>query len=117
MTDLTEPHIVCHLHTQQCQYCNASQTYSHVYLCETIGRAKKLKPLASPMEAIHLPAILTEMPKKLVPYCHLCLSGRPMLSAEAHSQWQATMKRKAIQTASSPTPVTSPRTATIDDLE
>jgi len=114
--DLTEPHIVCHLNEQRCMYCNASQQYSHVYLCETIGRVKKLKPLTSPSEAAHLPAILTEMPAKQVPFCHLCLAGRPMLSAEAHTRWQQTIARKRIE-ATGNAPAPAKFSATIDDLD
>jgi hypothetical protein len=115
--DLTEPHIVCHLHTQRCMYCNASQLYSHVYVCETVGRVKKLKPLGSPAEAAYLPAILTEMPLKTVPYCHLCLAGRPMLSAEAHSRWQQTLARKKIEARGETATPSAKPTATIDDLD
>lgn len=115
MTDLTEPHIVCHLHTQRCSYCNAEQRYSHVYLCETLNRAKKLKPLASPSEAAHLPASLIEMPPKAVPFCHLCLSGRPVRDAEAHTLWQQTLARKRLEHGPAVQP--KAKNQTVDDLD
>lgn len=111
--DLSQPHIVCHLHTQTCSYCHAEQTFSQVYLCETLDhRGRKLHPLKSPAEGMGLPAVLVTMPPKTIAYCHICIAGRPQPDANAYGAWQDTLRRKRLEIAPDPKP-----TLTIDDLD
>lgn len=114
MTDLTLPHIVVHRHEQCCAHCGHIETYTHIYECITVGRAKRLMPLTAPPGT--LPIVHIAMPRKVIPLCCSCVDEAVQPDAEAHARWAQTLARKS-PNAPAPSHVTSSRNSTIDDLE
>lgn len=111
--DLTEPHIVVHRHTQLCTHCGRTEIYSHVYTCETVGRARKLLPVAN-SDIGALPIIPVLLAPKQIPLCGQCADTVAMPDPEVMQRWSDTLKRK---NTPAPTNGAAKPTQTIDDLD